>query len=163
MSVPGWYVAWAEARGLDVYHPETWPATARAAFVAAKLAAFRLKWRAYREDGTIALYYQAGARDWVLMRVREDLREALEAAPVRCPWASCPCHPALGVPIQDELGYPSWRRPQPEDDVTEAEIAAWIGADPFGRAAHPPGVVRALAFLDRFRPHQSGGTPCRPR
>jgi len=160
VSLPGWYRSWAVARGLSPFHPEAWSAGERAAFRAERLRQFTAKWRFYRDAGIAAIYHGQGAREALIRWVRDDVRDALGPAPVRNPWADCPCHPAGGTPVYDEIGLPGWpegvdeRAPVATPDATEAFVAA----APFERAPCSPGLAQALAYLDTFRPHTGGDT-----
>jgi hypothetical protein len=151
------YASWSKSRGLNPFHPEDWSPEDRRAFEAGKLATFRAHWRWMREKGQIDVYYATGGRRALIDDVRSELREAMRPAPVRNPWKQCPCHPLGGTPRLDELGYPWWGRPsrgEPEEQVTDAELDAWIAEAPFARASLPERTARCLAFVARFAPGQ---------
>jgi len=157
VSCPGWYRAWATARGLDPFHPERWLEADRRAFCAEKLRQFQVKWRGYRDAGVAQVYHGQGAREALIRWVRDDVRAALAPAPVRNPWAQCPCHPAGGAPVYDEIGLPGW--PDGVDDraplATEDERIGFVAQAPLARGALAPRLTEALAYLDTFTPGRS--------
>ena len=130
------WAAWCLARGIDMHHPEDWPDA---------------EWDAYVEALRVIVRPDADPDqdDW---RARRD--RPMWPPARRSPWAQCPCHPLLGTPARDEIGYPSWpsRKPDGPEEVPDKEVAAWVAEDPAGRAFVNPQVQRALAFIERFNP-----------
>ena len=118
------------------------------------MASMLTGWRRYRDDGTVALYYRSGGRNALLRWVREDAAAAIAPAPARGPWELCPCHPSLGTPLRDDIGYPYWPRKRQDDDATDEEVAAFVAADPFTRSTLTPTLARALAVIERCRPKE---------
>ena len=132
------YVAWCKAHGLDMEHPED---------------CADAEWDAYVEAlrEIVRPDIEPAQDDWRAWRERPLWPPAR-----RSPWADCPCHPCLGLPLRDEIGYPFWPKhaPNPEAEVPDEEIAAWVAEDPAGRAFVSPRVQKALVFIERFSPEK---------
>lgn len=79
--VPGWYSLWCEAQGVSAARPDRWPDEARAAFMAEKLARFRLHWRWLSTLGQPAIIRQQSGRDELIRQVRRELQDALNEPP----------------------------------------------------------------------------------
>ena len=156
----------ALAASVSPYHPTAWPGLVQVGFVLEQLAQFRADWRRRVADLDAVLCPSCGARRYVHARrcpgcralridriraVRADLQQALAPLPSHL-YTRCPCHPGLGHARIDAHGRKRWPRPRPDDDVTPAEVRAWIAAAPEARTALRPGLQSALAFLERFNP-----------
>lgn len=59
-------------------------------------------------------------------------------------------------PPRDEIGYPRWPKSL-DHEVTEEEIAAYVGEDPPGRAFLTPRLLRALVEIERANPSSRVG------
>lgn len=137
------YAAWAEAHGLNPWHPERWTPDEQAAFRAWRLARFRAKWRWRRDVGDVALR-RAANRSRLLSDVRADLEIALGPPLARSPWKRCPCHRQRFVT--------SAITPSPEEAIDDDDLAAWRAQDRENRQQLSAKLARALAYLDTFAP-----------
>lgn len=141
VSTPSGYARWAEARGLSPWHPETWPAADRTAFVAWKLARFRAMAHRWATDGTAAAYHATGAKALLIRTLRFDVELALAPAPTRNPWRLCPCH-RFRLGMGKDVTQP-WRVPTPDEALAWAERNDRLDAS----RRH----AGAMAFLESFK------------
>lgn len=133
------YAAWCAAHRLNPHHPEDWSDVA---------------WETYVEElrAIIRPDLEPDPNAWPAWRDRRRWPPAR-----RSPWTQCPCHPLLGTPRRDEIGYPHWPKPllNGPEHVPEAEVSAWVAEDPAARAFVNPRTQKHLAFIERFRPKNS--------
>jgi hypothetical protein len=135
-------VAWAQAQGLNGFHPGEWPPEAIAAFIHAQLVEFRVTWRRRRENGTVSAYYQTGNRCQLLQRVAQDVHRAL-APPPSDTYRICPCHPRQWHGQDDVRSV--------EERVTAANVATWVSSNPFVREGLSQPTQAAPAYLEMLR------------
>lgn len=152
MSFPNGAHEWAVARGISPFHPATWSAEDRAAYRTWKIARFReyVRWH-YRTQGMADILRRQNGQAFLIRRLREQAQEAVAPAPMTDTYAVCPCHPTLGTPERDELGYASWPQER-EPDPTPEETGAWVEAAPAARVFARPALAEAFAIIERANP-----------
>ena len=151
MSTPSGYASWATGRGLNPYHPDTWSAADRAAYMRWKLDTFRARAHRWAHDGTAAAFHASGAKGLLIRSLRFGLELALEPAPARNPWQVCPCHPRRLGGMPSDKGLQPWQHPTPDAALAWAERNERLDAS----RRH----AGAMAFLESFAPgsHGEGG------
>ena len=156
--------------GVTPYHPGTWPGLIQVGFTLAQLAQFRASWREvwtpmldaeacgacgairYANASTCAECRATRARR--IQRVRNEVRQALAPLPSNL-YTVCPCHPGIGRPLRDALGYARW--PRPAGDVSDDEVAAWVAEAPVTRTFIDHRRQHTLATIDRCDPARPAG------
>lgn len=102
------------------------------------LDAFREQWRAYRRLGHVDLMRAQLGRAGLVIRVREELAQAL------APAASRPYR--IAQTMRAPRG--THDRTLPEHMATKEEVAAWVAQD-WSRTGLHPKVAACLTYLER--------------
>jgi len=138
---PGWFRPWCEAHSLNADRPDRWPETARAAFMAEKIAAFKRHWAWLSTLGQPALIRQQSGREELIRQVRRDLDDALSPCPEYGPHdhvRSWPLRRIAGSTDQSE----------PWDEITIEDALAYVEAHP-GTERLAVRTVKCLVWLTR--------------